>query len=286
MFRRVHAYGFILPEGPFVTGKCTSGYNAHVLQRSFMAFLLLILVTACNSTPVKVKPVVDVISPPDGARYAPGERITLRVAAASSSQVARIEVHLDGSLAVAQDNPSPGPTYTALLQFVPSQTGPIRLAITALDSSGQSSDPVNLTLIVGVVSILDAAITATPATVSVPGQAPGPSDCKLGAMFVSDVTIPDNTEVKGGAGFVKTWRIRNTSLCAWETGYELAYAEGDQMGAPASVPVPPTARDAAVDISVPFTAPVTSGLYTSTWRMRNQSGLPFGNRVFVVIRVS
>ena len=287
IFRFMHTISFYLSH---LFSSCHAlDYNAHVLRRTIIAILFLAWATGCSATnaaTAKVKPVVDVIAPPDGARFAPGERISLRVAAASSGQIARIELHVNGALVAAQDNPSPSATYTALLQFVPSQTGPVTLIVNAIDTSGQSSDPVNLTVMVGSVSILDTASTATPATPNGTSPAPDVAGCKLSATFVADVTIPDNTAVNGGASLIKTWRIRNSSLCAWENGYQLAYTEGDQMGAPASVPVPPTARDAAVDISVPFTAPVASGTYTSTWRMRSPDGTAFGNRVFVVIRVN
>src|SRR5512141_851255 len=35
-------------------------------------------------------------------------------------------------------------------------------------------------------------------------------DCTNSASFVTDVTIPDNSEMVGDAIFVKTWRIANT----------------------------------------------------------------------------
>jgi hypothetical protein len=243
----------------------------------------LTITTACNTTPTKVKPVVDVISPPDGARYAPGEPIVLRVAAVSSNNVARVEVHSGGALVVAQDNPAPAQTYTALLQFVPSQGGAIPLVVTAFDATGASSDPASLTVVVGSGSIL--AVTPTPTPETPAGATPAAGGCNLAATFVTDVTIPDNTTVTAGSGLVKTWRLRNTSECAWDTGYALAYSEGAQMSAPDRVPVAPTERDASIDVSVPFTAPMVSGVYTSTWRMRAPDGTAFGNRVYVVIRV-
>ena len=84
---------------------------------------------------------------------------------------------------------------------------------------------------------------------------------------------------------MKTWRMRNTGQCAWENGYVVAYIDGARMDAPDTVAVAPTARDAAVDISVPFTAPASSGTYTSTWRMQGPDGRQFGNRVYMLIKV-
>jgi hypothetical protein len=77
--------------------------------------------------------------------------------------------------------------------------------------------------------------------------------------------------------------MKNTSNCAWEQGYQLAYLSDTQMGDTISVPVPPTAQDAFVDISVPLVAPPQPGVYTSTWRLKEPNGQFFGNLVYVVI---
>jgi hypothetical protein len=269
-----------------------------VLGQPFIVLILstilaLVLTTACGASPSQVKPVVDVISPPDGAYFAPGERIALRVAAASSNQISRVELRVQGALITAQNNPTPSETFSTLLEFTPQQAGPIELSVTAVDTSGASSDPVTMQVVIGTPNSLlspgEPAATADPgpdSAVVTDGTPSGAADgCKLSATFEADVTIPDNTVVNAGSSLVKTWRMRNTSECAWDANYQLAYIEGEQMGAPGSVPVAPTARDSAVDISVPFTAPITSGVYTSTWRLRAPNGNQFGNRVFMVIRV-
>ncbi|HEY3289462.1 MAG TPA: NBR1-Ig-like domain-containing protein [Anaerolineae bacterium] len=224
------------------------------------------------------------VSPLDGAIFEPGERVTLRVAAVSNSNVIRIEVHSGGVLVATQDNATPSPTFTTPLIFVINQTGQIKLTVTAIDSNGKTSDPQDLTIVVGGGTMLGGTFTATPP----PGSSTATqtdNGCKLAATFVTDVTIPDNTIVNPGAGFVKTWRLRNTSACAWDSGYSLAYSEGEKMGAPDSVAVASTAPNASVDVSVPFTASISSGTYTSTWRLRAPDGTSFGNRVYVVIRV-
>ncbi len=208
----------------------------------------------------------------------------MRIAAVSNNKVSRIEVHADGVLVAASDNPAPSPAYSAAVSFIPTQAGNIKVSVTAIDASGQQSNPVELTLKVGsgVPGIQQSQADGNGNGSTVSGT---PLACKPNAAYVADVTIPDNTTVNRGSSLVKTWRIRNTGECTWETGYVLAFQDGAQMGAPASVPVAPTARDAAVDVSVPFTAPVASGTYTSTWRMRDPDGHSFGNRVYMLIRV-
>ncbi|HUH95935.1 MAG TPA: NBR1-Ig-like domain-containing protein [Anaerolineales bacterium] len=101
--------------------------------------------------------------------------------------------------------------------------------------------------------------------------------CKERAVVIQDVTIPDNTYVAAGASFTKTWRFENTGTCPW-TGYTIAFASGDRMGAPDSVPVPSTAAGATVDVSVPLTAPTASNAYAGYFVLNDQSGksIPIG----------
>ena len=98
------------------------------------------------------------------------------------------------------------------------------------------------------------------------------------AAFVSDVTIPDGTYLPGGTPFTKTWRLQNVGTCTWTTSYRLVFAGGDFMGASASAFNLPTsvAPGGTIDVSVNMTAPISSGNYTSYWKLRNASGDDFG----------
>src|SRR5687767_14464651 len=44
--------------------------------------------------------------------------------------------------------------------------------------------------------------------------------CVNESDFVSDVTIPDNTPIRRGETFSKTWRIKNSGTCAWNSQYK------------------------------------------------------------------
>src|SRR5258708_15628133 len=61
-------------------------------------------------------------------------------------------------------------------------------------------------------------VTFTPAPPR-PTNAPG---CTNSAKFVVDVTIPDNTQIDGGAEFVKTWRVMYTAACLFASHHKLA----------------------------------------------------------------
>jgi hypothetical protein len=120
--------------------------------------------------------------------------------------------------------------------------------------------------------------TPLPTNTPVPPTAtPIPIPCDR-AQFVSDVSIPDNTEIGAGTTFVKTWRLKNTGSCTWTSGYALVFYNGDAMSGPASAPitngtVPP---GSTIDISVSLIAPTTTGTYKGNWRLRNSGGAIFG----------
>jgi uncharacterized protein YkwD len=101
--------------------------------------------------------------------------------------------------------------------------------------------------------------------------------CSDGALFVEDVTIPDNTNLSQGETFTKTWRLQNSGTCDW-AGYTVKFSSGDRMDAPDSVPVPETAAKSTVDISVDLTAPSTDGSYKGNFELRNATGavVPIG----------
>ena len=112
-------------------------------------------------------------------------------------------------------------------------------------------------------------VAATPTNTSLP--------CSQ-ASFVSDVTIPDGTQIETGKSFTKTWRLKNVGSCTWTSGYALVFDSGDQMSGPASQiltngSVPP---NQTVDISVNLVAPNATGTYHGNWKIREPGGTLFG----------
>jgi hypothetical protein len=115
--------------------------------------------------------------------------------------------------------------------------------------------------------------SATPAATATATEAP----CTDRAAFVSDVTIPDDTNLAAGATFTKTWRLRNAGTCTWDTGYALVFDSGNIMSGPASVALPGTvAPNATVDLSVSLKAPTSNGTHRGNWKLRNSAGVIFG----------
>ena len=114
------------------------------------------------------------------------------------------------------------------------------------------------------------------------GATPSPTstglpDCTDRATLVRDVTLPDGTVVPPGAGFVKTWRLRNTGTCVWDSSYALVFVSGEALRAsPAVALAGAVVPGGEVDLSVALTAPAVPNTYLGYWQLRNGRGQRFG----------
>jgi hypothetical protein len=129
---------------------------------------------------------------------------------------------------------------------------------------------------------------AIPLTGTTPGAAVGgvaaTASC-YGLTFVSDVSIPDNTQMDPGEEFTKTWKVKNSGSCAWDAGFKFQNTGGEALGSAITLPAA-VAAGQTYDISVPMTAPTSkTGTLRSNWRMSTAAGQYFGDEVFAVIVV-
>jgi uncharacterized protein YkwD len=141
-----------------------------------------------------------------------------------------------------------------------------------------------------------AAVTDTPSTPFTATPTAGtpiptnPPDCTNSALFVTDVTIPDNTNIVGGTKFTKTWRISNNGTCVWGPTYTLSHYSDQRLGAPDSVPLGLTYPGSTLDISVELTAPNSTGTYRGNFVIKNPQGLIMkvadDSRLWVIINVT
>ncbi|HEU0295056.1 MAG TPA: NBR1-Ig-like domain-containing protein [Anaerolineales bacterium] len=121
---------------------------------------------------------------------------------------------------------------------------------------------------------------------TIPQVTAGATKSCYSLAFVSDVTIPDNTPVKPGQTFTKTWKVVNNGSCAWDAGFKFAFVSGDAMSGatytlPSAVPV-----NGIVEISVSMTAPTNkTGAVRGDWRMSTASGQFFGDQIYVIVVV-
>lgn len=131
------------------------------------------------------------------------------------------------------------------------------------------------------------AATETPlvGNTPLPTTSGGDGDGCDSIAFITDVTVPDGTDMAPGATFTKTWRIRNSGSCTWNTSYSVVFNGGNAMGGPATQALAASVTpNSTVDISINMTAPATLGRYTGYWALRNSTGKVFGS-FFVIIDV-
>jgi hypothetical protein len=122
-----------------------------------------------------------------------------------------------------------------------------------------------------------------------PRQWPMPGDA---SEFVRDVSIPDNTQVRVGQQFVKTWEIRDTGSVRWTDRY-LQRVGGSETTAdcrtPARVPVPATEPGGTVQIAVPVNPQGPPGVCKVYWKMVDEAGaqvMPSARPVYFLVVVT
>jgi hypothetical protein len=142
----------------------------------------------------------------------------------------------------------------------------------------------------GSTSLPTATLIPTFTQVTLPTATATPA-CNL-AAFMSDVTIPDYTNIPAGTQFTKTWRIRNEGVCTWTPDYAAVFDSGEAMGAAAVQPLGVSvAPGQTVDISIKFTAPTSAGEHRSNWKLRTNTGVIFGlgntgtGKFYVIVKV-
>ena len=137
--------------------------------------------------------------------------------------------------------------------------------------------------------------TATPIPTVV--MAPTSSVCSDSAAFIKDVTIPDNSMLTSNTAFTKTWRLKNTGTCTWDSSYLVAYISGAAMSQQPGYWIVPQGQAVlpgeTADISVGMTSPVENGSYASYWGLKNVDGMfmPIqgganGDSFFIKIKVN
>jgi len=106
-------------------------------------------------------------------------------------------------------------------------------------------------------------------------QASATSSC-ASASWLGD-TPPDGKIMKPGEQFWKTWTIRNTSSCTWNTSYQIVFWDGNVMGGGYVYNFPQSVLPGnVVEIPLLLTAPLTDGQHVSEWKFKTPDGTLFG----------
>ena len=116
------------------------------------------------------------------------------------------------------------------------------------------------------------------------GSTSGAVGCN-NSVFVSDVTVPDDTVMTPGQTFTKTWKLQNTGSCPWTTSFKVSFVSGNAMGGTATALTTTVQPGQSGDISVAMTAPASAGDATGYWILTNDSGQNFGSSFYVKIKV-
>ena len=166
---------------------------------------------------------------------------------------------------ITNDNP----VQTAAAQTVAALT----TQIAATDSANQmltpSAEPVNTATPTGL---------PMPTNTPLPTATPTPEGVCDQAAFVSE-TIPDNTDYTPNTAFTKTWMIKNSGTCTWNSSYAVVFTSGNNaMGAPAAQQLTSgtVAPGQSITISMGLTAPSLTGNYKAEFKLRNSNGVIFG----------
>jgi hypothetical protein len=122
--------------------------------------------------------------------------------------------------------------------------------------------------------------TARPTTAGTviprPTDIPVPCD-QAAAGHPIDVTVSDDTHMKPGEVFSKTWRLENVGTCTWTTNYAVVWFSGENMGVTTEKAFTgPVAPGQIVDITIDMVSPDKPGIYQSNWKLRNANGVLLG----------
>jgi hypothetical protein len=116
-------------------------------------------------------------------------------------------------------------------------------------------------------------------------------DCSNDSDFVADVNIPDDTVFRAGETITKTWRIRNSGTCPWNSVL-LVMVDNDSelnwLGFVPSVILPHVDAGAEVEVSVtlaiaPETA--TGTRLHASFQLQDATGHLFGTMPYVQILI-
>jgi hypothetical protein len=104
-------------------------------------------------------------------------------------------------------------------------------------------------------------------------------------LYISDMSIPDGTQVKPGEKLDKRWEVENNGTCNWDQTYQLKLVAGSEMGVPAEQSLYPARGGSKAVIRMVFTAPQDPGTYRSAWQAFDPNGSPFGDPFYIEVIV-
>jgi len=145
--------------------------------------------------------------------------------------------------------------------------------VQAQDSLTEVANMPTLTIATQPADILTTPETAATSTSAPVGANPG---CVVSASLVNE-TPPDDTILKPDEYFWKTWTLKNTGTCIWNSSYKLIFWSGDLMDGLVEYALPEAfAVGDQKDISIYLKAPANDGAYAGYWKIQTPWGTSFG----------
>jgi len=128
-------------------------------------------------------------------------------------------------------------------------------------------------------------VTPTSPAAAIEFQASPTPQCTNNLRFVTDLTVPDGTQVAAGSLVDKQWQVENNGTCNWDSRYRLKFIAGADLSAPLVQALYPARSGTQPAIRLTFTAPAEPGTYRSAWQAYSPQDEPFGDPIFVEIMV-
>lgn len=108
------------------------------------------------------------------------------------------------------------------------------------------------------------------------------TNCVDEFTYVSDITVPDGMTITPNTIFTKTWYIRNSGTCMWNSNYKIVYNSGDEVGRSKSFPLLQPGNyirpGESTVVSVELLAPNNINTsYSTVWALESDTGIRFGS---------
>ena len=137
--------------------------------------------------------------------------------------------------------------------------------------------------------------TLIPTAIFLPTQTPPPQLPSLPcnqAELVQELTVPVGMVFNPYERISKTWEVRNSGSCSWDSTYRLVLTGGEAMGYQGPFPIPqPVAPGETVLLAADLVAPGGEGYHESDFMLLSPQGELFGvgafggGRLAVVVQV-
>jgi Ig-like domain-containing protein len=140
--------------------------------------------------------------------------------------------------------------------------------------------------------------TSSPTAIPLPTatSVPASTDCQDSAQYISDDGL-DGATYSPNTLFTKTWTVKNTGTCTWDSSYLVFQISGTYMTQQPGYWIVPQGQTVSpgqtVNIIVGMTGPVENGNYASYWGLKKENGQLMriqgganGNSFYVKIKVN